>query len=166
MGRRGGFVGILSAMARESARQQRLVEAAQRKRMREIERECREQERQNRLLAKEEKLRYLESRIEEAEELNLEMKENISELQGLLEVALKKNHTIEFSSLRINSNYESFKLPKNLSTKLPEPCREKFLRISSHLTGLLSYSLVQRKSMDIVVKLLNNRINARLKIIN
>lgn len=124
MGRRGGFVGILSAMARESARQQRLAEAAERKQLREIARLQREEDRFNKLLAKEEKQRYLERRIEETDEMNLELNEKIEELQKILHETLSKDDRVYFDSLRTFESYRDFKLPSKLSSPLQEPIKE------------------------------------------
>lgn len=128
MGRRSGFIGALSAMARESARQQRLAEAAHNRQVREIARAHREQERLNKILVKEEKQRYLEERQEEVEELNLELQERIEELQEILEYTLSKDDTIYFSSLRVKNNFGSFKMPDDLSRPIPEPQKEQYFK--------------------------------------
>jgi restriction system protein len=121
MGRRRGFLGTLSAIARESAKQQRLAESAQRRQLRDIARSDREQERQNKILVKVEKERYIEQRLEEVDESNIELQERIDELKGILEHSLLTDHIINFNSLRINNNYEPFKLPDYLRILLPEP---------------------------------------------
>jgi restriction system protein len=128
MGRRSGFFGVLSAIAKESARQQRLAEAAQRRQLREMARIHRDQERLNKILAKEEKQRYLEERIEEVEEMNLELEERVKELQEILEHTLSKDDTLRFSSLRSHTHYPSIKLPNDLSKPLPEPQKENYFK--------------------------------------
>lgn len=128
MGRRSGFMGALSAIARESARQQRLAEAAHNRQMREMARAQREQDRLNKILAKEEKQRYLEERQEEVEEQNLELQKQIEELKGILEHTLSKDDTIYFDSLCVKDNFEPFKIPDDLIRTFPEPQKEHYFK--------------------------------------
>lgn len=81
---RHGFGSLLNAMARDVARQQRMAAAEQNRRIREAEKAKREAVRQAVLNSREEKQRYLQSRIDEVEELNEELKERQEDLTDIL----------------------------------------------------------------------------------
>lgn len=135
MGRRSGFGRVITAIARESARQQRAA-VAQRKRdeveQRRAEREMlrleREQIKADARAEKEEKQYYLASRIEEVEDLNSDLTDKIDELNNLLQHTLKVDDTISFSSLRISDKYPDFKAPNNLDRPIAQPREEDFYK--------------------------------------
>ena len=85
MARRSSFGGLINAMARDAARLQRQAEAERKRQARAIVTAARYNERASKLQAKEDKLRYLEARIEEAEDQNTELAERIEELRAVLE---------------------------------------------------------------------------------
>ena len=126
MGRRSGFYGILSAVARDTARAQRQHEIAARRSAREAERAQRAQGRYSSVPAKEEKQRYLENRINEANELNLLLAERIKDVEQVLETTLRVDDTINFDSLRVPEKHKSFYLPPELSKTIPIPDAENF----------------------------------------
>lgn len=125
MGRRGGFEGFIRAAARAAA-------AAERQRNREIRaaatlarradaearRAYNQSVRDQRAAAKEAKQQYLESRAQEAADLNSEIDERVAELKAILTSTLTKDDAIDFDSLRIKVNVPAFHLPPEL---LPTP---------------------------------------------
>jgi restriction system protein len=133
MGRRSGLAGLLVAISRDIARQQRLAEAERRRQERESIRAQRhairiqkEETRLQKLAEKEERERYLEDRIEEVSEKNIELEERIQELKDILEDTLKIDDTINFDSLKIKDKYPSFNPPNQLATPLLKPIKEKY----------------------------------------
>jgi restriction system protein len=108
-------------MARNAARNQRMAEAQWRRDQRERIRAIKAAERATALAAKEAKQRYLEERIEEVEDLNNNLEEFISGLNGILEHTLSTNDMIDFDSLRIKDSFKPFNPPQNLSTPLTPP---------------------------------------------
>ena len=70
MARRSGFVSMMIAIARDSARRQRQAETERKRRVRSQIQAARNAERNKKLLDKENKQRYLEARIEETAENN------------------------------------------------------------------------------------------------
>ena len=77
MARRIGFVSTMNAIARDSARRQRQEETEKKRQERTLIQAARNSERANKLLDKENKQRYLEGRIEETAESNVELVEKI-----------------------------------------------------------------------------------------
>ncbi|MBR0599785.1 restriction endonuclease [Sinanaerobacter chloroacetimidivorans] len=125
---RRGYGSILTAMAREAARQQRVAEADQKRRIREAERARREEIRQAALDAKEEKQRYLEIRVDEVDEMNEELEERVSDLLSILTNTLSINDTISFNSLKIHDAGPKYKPPVELATLNNEPTLEYFIQ--------------------------------------
>lgn len=70
MGRRSGFGGLMTAMARDAARAQRQAEANQRRALREYQRNLKQTERYRILQEKEARQRYLEERVAEVNDQN------------------------------------------------------------------------------------------------
>jgi restriction system protein len=138
MGKRSGFSGILPSMAREAARQQRAAEAARRRQMREALRWERETKRAQALAEKEARKEYEESRVGEVHDLNIELRERITELTSILEHTLKVDDSIAFDSLRIREEYLPFEPPEDVRTPLAEPTEESFAGRVAALKGLRS----------------------------
>lgn len=124
---RRSFTSAVNAMARDAARQQRLREAEQRRREREKVRQVREAERARTLRAKEDKARYLEARMEEVEDENVELSLRIKDLQKILEHTLSVNDTITFKSLQIREKYLPLQIPQDLTLQKPRPEEQDFL---------------------------------------
>lgn len=127
MGRRGGFLSALNALARESARQQRQMEAAKRRQAREHAQFMREVEREKRIKTKEDKQQYIEGRTEETGEKNVELSERLDELKDILNHTLTINDTIRFDSLRIKEQFQAKPVPNELSTPQQPPDRQAFM---------------------------------------
>lgn len=136
MGRRSGFVGLLNAMARESARQQRLAEAAQRRAVREQVAAERAAERAIRQYEKEERLHYLEDRQIEAEEATSDIAEQVAELCGVLEATLSLDDAIDFESLRLHDRYPAFSPPAALAHAPLPPREDDYVNRVSQPSGL------------------------------
>jgi restriction system protein len=126
MGRRG-FISTLNALARESARRQRQAEAASKRQARGHAQFLREVEKEKRIKTKEDKQQYLERRIEETGEKNVELSELLDELKGILNHTLSLNDTIQFDSLRIKEQYSSDPVPNELSTPQQPPDQRAFI---------------------------------------
>jgi restriction system protein len=127
MARRSGFVSMMNAIARDSARRQRQAETERKRQERSQIQAARNAERNKKLLDKENKQRYLEARIEETAENNTELAEKIEALQGILEHTIDIDDTISFESLRIRDNYSPMPIPQDLSTEKPAPDKRKFI---------------------------------------
>jgi len=139
MARRGSVAGIIMAMARESARHQRIAatNAARQQRdqvrqERQLERKRRESEREyfrtKREAEKAEKTRYLEDRLQSANESNEDVQQYCSELQGVLSHTLSIDDTITFKSLLIAEKPPRLSIPKNLKEPAPQPQEDEYLR--------------------------------------
>ena len=118
MPRRKSFSSIMKAAAKESARAQRQAAAQQRQRIREHERAAKAAEKQ----AKQE---YLESRLEEVEDSNLQIANWIQDLQNILEHTLGVDDAISFDDLRVKDTFPSLQIPTELSIKRQEPILQK-----------------------------------------
>ncbi len=121
------FISTLNALAREQARRERRLEAEHRRIQRETARRARDTERSNRLKEKEDKQRYLEARLDETAEKNVELVERIEELQHILEHTLSVNDAITFEALRIRDGYTPSQIPKDLTVLQPSPRKQAFL---------------------------------------
>lgn len=123
MGRRKGFSGFITAVARESARASRNMERsaknaaredarAQRERIRAMnlaERQARQLDREAKQLEREEKQNYLDAQAEEAIDLNDEIETRLKELSSLLNHTLNIDDTIGFESLKQSVKFPKFK---------------------------------------------------------
>jgi len=130
------FTAMLNQMARESARQQRRAEAQQRQKIRERVRAERAIARQRALEDKEEKQRYVESRIAEAEEATLELNARVEELNGILEHTLHINDTLSFESLKVTDDFPPFEPDESLALPGSRPAKDAF-RPTARPPGLL-----------------------------
>jgi restriction system protein len=137
MARRGG-AGILMAIARDVARQQRQAAAAQNRSRREAERQHRASEREAvraereyarsaKEAEREEKARYLQQRELEAQELNATAEAKLSSFEDILAQTLSVDDTISFSSLRLHDLPPSFEPPAHLLSSKAAPEEAAFL---------------------------------------
>jgi restriction system protein len=143
MGRRSGFTGLLVAISRDIARQQRLAEAERRRQQRELIRVQRhairmqkEGVRLQKLAEKEERERYIEDRIEEVSEKNIELEERIQELKDILGDTLTINDTINFDSLKIKDEFHLFNPPDQIAMPIPKLIKEKYFSNIKKPSGL------------------------------
>ena len=114
MPRRSGFSGLITQIARASAKREREQQKHERN-MRQAAERARKQDVKLRAQAdKEEKQRYLEERIQETENLNQDLENRISELSNVLEHTLTINDSISFESLRIHEEFRKLELPEEL----------------------------------------------------
>lgn len=133
MPRRGSFTGLISEMARVSARNAREQQKNERARLRDAERSHKQAIKLSAQSDKEAKQRYFESRVQETDILNKELADKITELRGVLEQTLNLDDSISFDNLRINDEFPAFNLPANLQkepilvsrdeyfSKIPQP---------------------------------------------
>jgi restriction system protein len=125
---RGGFLGsVLNSMAREALRQPRRAEAEQRRQHRAHIQYQRQLERMQKIQNKEEKQRYLQQRLEEAEDKNTELVEWIDNLKGILNHTLPIDDTIKFDTLRIKEEFKPAPIPKELSACPNPPQKEHYV---------------------------------------
>jgi restriction system protein len=114
MARGSSFGSLVTAIARDQARNERLQVQQARQRQREIEKAQREAVRQRAMADKEAKQRYLEARIQETDDKNKQLLEEIKNLQGILDHTLQIDDTIKFDDLRIKDIFQEFLLPPEL----------------------------------------------------
>lgn len=124
MARRGGFISTLNSIARETARQQRRLEAEQRRQQRAHQQLLRQLDRDQRLAAKEEKQRYLDQRQEETEDSNIELAEQIDSLKGILEYRLSSKEKLGFDLLRTRMPFVCKSVPPSLATPRQRPHKD------------------------------------------
>ncbi len=125
-------------MARETARQQRVAEAARRRQIREEQtalrvatreaaRRDREMKKSQMQADKDARGQYLEARIAETEGLNSDLRDRIEKLSQVLEHTLHVDDSITFASLRINDDYPPFEPPEELQRPSDKPVQDDFL---------------------------------------
>ncbi len=136
MARKKGFSGLINDMARASARAERERQQQERARIRALEKQNREVARLEAQRSKEAKLQYLEDRIAETEEQNIELQNRIEELQSILQFTLSNDDTISFKSLRSNRKFGVFRLPLELSQPLDVPELNTFLAKVTKPSGI------------------------------
>lgn len=127
MARRSNFTSIINTLARDSARRQRQIKAEQKRQERLQIKTIRNTEISKKLQDKENKQRYLEARIEETAQKNIDLTEQINALQNILEHTLNVDDTISFESLRILDEYSPIPIPRDLSFEKPAPDKQEFL---------------------------------------
>lgn len=136
MGRRSGL-GILFAVSRDIARQQRRAEAEHRRQLREAERQERAARREEARVEREyattlreieraEKAEYVLSRQLETEELNEATSDTILLLSGILEQTLTIDDTISFDDLRIHDSPPKLPISPELLTARDLPSEQTF----------------------------------------
>ena len=137
---RSSFTSILNAMARESARRQRLAEAEHRRQLRAHMQAQRDEERQHALNAKEAtrnaKQQHLENHMDEARNKAMEVQATIAELKEILHHTLSVDDTIAFDSLRIKETFPPFSPPPGLASPSPAPSKEVFVKDIKPPSGL------------------------------
>ncbi len=135
MSKRSGFSGLMAQLARDAARRQRELEQYERARLHQAERAHKQDLMLRAQADKEAKQRYLESRMQETEELNHDLENRINELTTILENTLKVNDTISFDNLRIHDKFPKFELPSELQQEPTFTSREEyFAKISKPST--------------------------------
>ncbi|MBF8276676.1 MAG: Restriction endonuclease [Candidatus Brocadiaceae bacterium] len=120
---RRGFLGVLNSIAREARR----AEAEKKRQQRDCLQYQRQLERTQRLRDKEEKQRYLEQRLEEAADKNVELAERLDSLRRVLNHTISTNDTIRFETLRIRKQFKPVPTPKNISLGTRPPQKEDFV---------------------------------------
>lgn len=126
MARKKSFYRITVDMARSSARAERERQQKEKARMRDIEKQRREQTRLATINQKEVKQRYLENRIAETEDANMELRRRIEELESILPFTLEVDDQISFNSLRRSDKFRQFVVPRELAAQLITPTLESF----------------------------------------
>ena len=148
MARRSGFTGVVTAIARETARQQRAAEAAQRRALREAAQLERERKKEQALADKAARQHYLEASADEVQGLNTDLAERISALGRILEQTLDVDDTISFSTLRITEEFRPFRSPSELHTPLREPDRHTYVGQVVRPSGLRALVPGARKKFE------------------
>ncbi len=128
------LITTLNAIARESARWQRVHQQAlraaerdQQRRIRDAEREHKAALRERQMEEKERKAAYERSRQEDAEEQTDQLVARVDELRGLLMQTLGVDDTISFASLKVVEPFRSPPVPGHLARAEREPVRGEFL---------------------------------------
>ncbi|WP_411344673.1 restriction endonuclease [Paenibacillus sp. WLX1005] len=101
-------------------------EAERKRQERERIRVMKEQQRQQMQFEKEEKLRYVESRIQETEDLNSETKQQIHQLNTILEQGLRVSHVVSFASLKSTEQFKEFVAPHEIAVPMRRPEIEQY----------------------------------------
>ena len=143
------FLGVISAIARESARQRRTSEAERKRTIRQSQVEEKRiahiKLETDRAVAKtqaqyekEAKQRYLRNRQDEAETLNAQLAERLESLRGILQHTLAIDDTVNFESLRIQETTPPFEPPRHLREPNPRPILSDYTRSIKAPTGISS----------------------------
>lgn len=126
MARRRSFSSTLNYAIKETARQQRQIEAERKRRIREATRIERERLREAAARDKHNKAQYLESRLQETEDLNSDLNLRLEELSQVLQHTLTVDDTIEFDSLRVKIGFRPLVLPAEMTLPIQIPSLESF----------------------------------------
>ena len=94
---------------------------------REQEKKERKLQRQQVVADKEIKQKYIDSRLNETEDLNKELSNRLSELNEILEYTIYNTDNINFDILRINNEFQEFTIPSDLQVFPKPPQLEDFL---------------------------------------
>ena len=94
----------------------------------EARRERVEAEREQKQLEKEARELYLNERLEETQERNNEIEEQLAELTRILEHTLDIDDAIAFDSLRVKDEFPPFLPLQELTTPVPPPNKQQFLK--------------------------------------
>ncbi|MEY2487379.1 MAG: restriction system protein [Verrucomicrobiota bacterium] len=127
MTRRSSLGRLIISMAREAARAQRRAEAENRRRIREQDRAGRAAVRSAAITTKQAKQRYIEQRVQETEELNLQLAEQLNELKSILANASYVAAGSIFEAMRLRTAYPAFSPPAHLATPQPPPIARAYL---------------------------------------
>jgi restriction system protein len=144
---RNGFGKVITAIARESARQQRLSATAHRRRTAAEKRAQAEQRREHLRLekemtarsreqAREAKAAYLQSREDEVVSRNEDIERQLEDLTNILGSTLSVDDSIDFESLRIRDRAPSFSAPSHLQKPADPPRQEHFVEAVRPPSGL------------------------------
>ncbi|MDX2005033.1 MAG: restriction endonuclease [Meiothermus sp.] len=127
-----------AAKAREREQRSELVqlEREQRAELVQLERLSRESEKLRKEHEKLQKQLYVESRIQEVDEMNAELKMTIESFQNILADTLGKDDKISFDSLKPSTNFRVFVPPKDLSEPLAAPTEQEFIGDLKAPTGV------------------------------
>lgn len=150
MGRKKGLdglillpFGIMGAVAKSAARSARKsareAQAAQRRQIRLQEKAFREHQREQRrieihsqkMARQAERLSkqdYIEKRIEETEDKNIDILDQIKGLNSILEHTLDIDDTISFDNLKITERFKDFLPPTHLLDQKVKPDKEQFIQ--------------------------------------
>lgn len=150
MAKRSGFEKVIRAIARETAKQQRLRASEQRALERETDREQRQQRRDRAIKEREQarysreserlaKQNYLEFQMQEARDKNDNITLLLNELENILSATLTVDDTVTFDSLRVLENPSPFAPAKSLTTAIKGPSLESF---TSKLPSLPWYAFL------------------------
>lgn len=150
MAKRSGFEKVIRAIARETAKQQRLRASEQRALERETDREQRQQRRDRAIKEREQarysreserlaKQNYLEFQMQEARDKNDNITLLLNELENILSATLTIDDTVTFDSLRVLENPSPFAPAKSLTTAIKGPSLESF---TSKLPSLPWYAFL------------------------
>jgi restriction system protein len=132
------FVKLLNAMARESARAQRVAvarqraaERAHRQIVRAVEKAARDADRAAKAADRDARRLYIDGREAEVRELNRDLNESLEELSSVLQQTLGVDDAIDFDGLRMSEDFPKLLPPASLTTPLVAPDRSRyFLRVS------------------------------------
>ncbi|WP_130927743.1 restriction endonuclease [Pseudomonas sp. Sample_14] len=150
MAKRSGFEKVIRAVARESAKQQRLNESERRAALRAADRaerqqlkaraiREREQVRYDRESERAAKQNYLEFREQEVRDGNATIRSWIEGLESILSASLMVDDTVTFDSLRVLDNPLPFAPAKSLTTFVEGPSLEFFTSKVPPLPWYLSF---------------------------
>ena len=153
MARKKGFSGLANDMARASARTERERQVQQKAQQRELEKKRRESVRFETQMLKDEKQRYLESRLAETEDTNFELQTRVEDLSTILEFTLNQDDTISFLILRSNEIFRQFRLPAELENVAEEPKLEAFQSRVVKPSGISKLVLGTTKKYEEALKL-------------
>lgn len=166
MGRKSGFNGIINAIAKDMARNARQREIQRQRQIREQERNCKKMERERLRLHKEhsreQKQLYLQSRLDETAEMNLDLQERNTILGAILEHTLKIDDTIKFDTLRIKENMPEFVPPKELTEPKKIPVKNNFFQDIKEPTGLLKVFPGAKRKYEEKLNIAENEYNKAL----
>lgn len=127
MARRKSFQSVMTAVAREHARQQREAERAHAQAARAVQQAIKARDRQAALQAKEDKQRYTAARQQEVDDCNQELAQRWQELGNILQYTLGIDDTIAFDALRVREPYTPTIIPASLTTQAPAPQQADFV---------------------------------------
>ena len=140
---RSGFAGIITAIAKDAARRQRLAAQAdaravkeQARAEREIARHARDDARAQKESAREAKQRAIDDQIAKATEDNNALALRLEELANLLDHTLSVNDCIAFESLRMPTEYPAFAPPDDLIRPIVAPDKSDYQPRVSEPKGL------------------------------
>lgn len=121
-----GFVSVMNAIARDQARRERQSAAEQRRYERELVRAAREEERERKFQDKQNKLFYIESRLDEVLSLNSDLNEQVESLQNILDHTLTVDDMIAFDSLKIHDKFKPDPIPHRIAVARAVPEKHAF----------------------------------------